>query len=79
MLFENFREAHFHYKYPSSYRIGTVGNETGVIRSYSNGKKKDIIKNDGKKVYYVLKNVEIYRSYKIISTDMLENTISLAL
>ena len=65
MLFENFREAHFHYKYPSSYRIGTVGNETGVIRSYSNGQKKDIIKDYGKKIYYVLKNDNVKDLFRL--------------
>ncbi len=65
MLFKNFMEAHAFYRYPSSYRLGTIGNETGVIRSYSNGKKKDIIKNKGKKVYYVLKNENVKNLFRL--------------
>ena len=37
--FRNFKEAHQYYKYPSTHRIGTIYNATGVIRSYSNGTK----------------------------------------
>ena len=43
-MFKNIKEAHEHYKYISSHRFGTIGNDTGVIRSYSNGEKGDIIK-----------------------------------
>ena len=50
--FRNFKEAHQHYKYPSTYRIGTIYNATGVIRSYSNG-TKDIQKDNYKRFYYI--------------------------
>ena len=58
-LFKNFKKAHEHYKYPSSHRIGTIGDDKGVIRSYSNGEKGDIIMDEGNKIYYVIKNNKI--------------------
>ena len=64
MIFRNFQEATFFYKYPSSHRFGTIGNEKGVIRSYSNGEKGDIIKNDGKVIYYKLKNEKVKAMFK---------------
>ena len=57
--FNNFKEAHEYYKYPSTHRIGTIGDDNGVIRSYSNGKNCDYYKNDGKIVFYKIKNVKI--------------------
>ena len=58
--FPNFKTAHEHYKYPSSYRFGTIYNDKGVIRSFSNNTydidKKNIfyykIKNDKIKEYF---------------------------
>ena len=41
--FNNFKEAHEYYEYPSTHRVGTIGDSNGVIRSYSNGKKGDIL------------------------------------
>ena len=43
-LFKNFKDAHEYYNYPGTYRHGTIYDETGVIRSYSNG-TKDFFKN----------------------------------
>lgn len=59
MIFNNFKEAHEYYKYPSTHRIGTIGNDKGVIRSYSNGKNCDYYKKDGKIVFYKIKNIKI--------------------
>ena len=59
MKFKNFKEAHSYYKYPSTHRFGTISNEKGVIRSYSNGKNNDKILNNGNKIYYMIKNERI--------------------
>ena len=52
MLFKNFKQAHEHYNYPGSHRIGSYGDSKGIIRSYSNGKNGDLIKNNI--IYYVI-------------------------
>ena len=65
MIFKNFKEAHEHYKYISSHRFGTIGNDTGVIRSYSNGKGCDYYKNEEKSVYYKIKNERIKELFKL--------------
>jgi hypothetical protein len=41
MNFRNIKEVDKYYKYPMSYRIGSIYDYKGVIRSYSNGKKTD--------------------------------------
>ena len=64
-IFINLKSAHEHYNYPSSHRFGTIGNEKGVIRSYSNGKNCDKILKDGKLIYYRLKNEKVKEMYKI--------------
>ena len=61
-MFKNIKQAHEYYKYPGSYRIGTIYDENGVIRSYSNG-SKDIIK--GNIFYYELKNDKIKNAFKL--------------
>lgn len=50
MIFNNFKEAQEYYKYPGTHRIGSYGNDKGIIRSYSSGKKGDIIK----KIAYIM-------------------------
>ena len=55
-MFKNIKQAHEYYKYPGSYRIGTIYDDKGVIRCYSNG-MKDIYKD--KIFYYELKNTKI--------------------
>ena len=61
--FRNFKEAHQHYKYPSTYRIGTIYNATGVIRSYSNG-TKDIQKDNYKRFYYKIENDNVKLAFR---------------
>ena len=61
-MFKNIKEAHEHYNYPGSYRTGTIYNDKGVIRCYSNG-MKDIYKN--KVFYYELKNNKIKDMFRI--------------
>ena len=50
MIFKNFKKAQEYYKYPGTHRIGSYGNDKGIIRSYSSGKKGDIIK----KIAYIM-------------------------
>ena len=64
-IFKNIKLAHEKYNYPSSYRFGTVGNEKGVLRSYSNGKNHDKILNNGSKVLYKIKNTKILNLFKL--------------
>ena len=61
-LLKNFKEAHEYYNFPSSYRFGTIYNDNGVIRSYSNG-KYDIEKDNYKIFYYKLKNDTIKEAF----------------
>ena len=65
MKFKNLKEAHKYYNYPSSHRFGTIGNEKGVIRSYSNGKGCDYYKKNTKEVYYKIKNNKIRELFNI--------------
>ena len=61
-MFKNIKQAHEYYKYPGSYRIGTIYDDKGVIRCYSNG-MKDIYKD--KIFYYELKNDKIKNAFKL--------------
>ena len=61
-MFKNIKQAHEYYKYPGSYRIGTIYDDKGVIRCYSNG-TKDIIKENI--FYYELKNDSIKEKFKL--------------
>ena len=61
-LFKNFKTAQEYYKYPGSYRIGTIHNEKGVIRSFSNN-TYDIDK--GNTFYYFIKNDKIKNAFKL--------------
>lgn len=63
MLFKNFKQAHEHYNYPGSHRIGSYGDSKGIIRSYSNGKNCDFIKNNI--IYYGVKNENIKNKFKL--------------
>ena len=38
MNFKNIKTLDAHYKYPMSYRIGTIYDSDGIVRVYSNGK-----------------------------------------
>ena len=51
-LFRGIREAHEFYKFKGSYQQGTVYDDDGVIRTYSNGKHDDIIRKD-KIIYWI--------------------------
>ena len=60
-LFKNIKEAHEFYKYPGSYRHGSIYNKEigGIVRSYSNGTKPDLfLKNE---IHYVIKN-ELFKT-----------------
>ena len=61
MIFRNFREACIFYKFPGSHQVGSFGNKTGILRSYSNGTPgKDFFYDDEATVLYRLKD-ERYR------------------
>ena len=62
-LFRNFKDAHKFYNYLSSYRFGTIYNDKGVIRSYSNG-EYDIMKNNYNIFYYKIKDDKIKNAFK---------------
>ena len=62
--FNNFKNAHTYYKYPSSHRFGTIYNKEGVIRSYSNN-TIDKYSNDYKIFFYQLKNDKIKNAFKM--------------
>ena len=62
MKFRNIKEVDAYYKYPMSYRIGSIYDEKGIIRSYSNGKKTDYKK--GRFFYYELKNDFVKQKFK---------------
>lgn len=65
MIFKNLKEAHNYYKYPSSHRFGTIGNNEGVIRSYSNGKGCDYYLKDMNEVFYKIKNIKIRNLFEL--------------
>lgn len=65
MKFNNFKSAHNYYNYPGSYRIGTISNINGVIRSYSNGSNNDKFMNNFRIIYYKIKNDEIEKKFRI--------------
>uniref|UniRef100_A0A6C0AYZ1 Uncharacterized protein n=1 Tax=viral metagenome TaxID=1070528 RepID=A0A6C0AYZ1_9ZZZZ len=67
-LFKNFKEAHEHYNFPFSHRIGTIHNDNGVIRSYSNG-EYDIEKDNYKIFYYKIKNDKIKEAFLLNKTN----------
>ena len=43
MIFKNIKQVDEYYKYPMSYRMGSIYDEKGIIRIYSIG-SKEIIK-----------------------------------
>ena len=65
MIFKNIKEAHKYYKYPSSHRFGTIGDNKGVLRSYSNGKGCDYYRKSGKEIYYKIKNERVRSLYSL--------------
>lgn len=59
-IFKNIKSAHEYYNYPGTYRHGTIYDETGVIRSYSNG-TKDFFKNET--FFYEIKDEHIKNKF----------------
>jgi len=56
-VFANFLEACKHYEFPNSHRIGSIYNETGIIRTHSNATPgKDKVLRGGHEIHYRLKN-----------------------
>ena len=62
MIFKNIKQADEYHKYPMSYRMGSIYDDKGIIRIYSNGKKGDY--ETPKFFYYKLKNDKIGNRFK---------------
>lgn len=63
--FKNIKEGHAHYKFPGSFRIGSIfKKDYGILRSYSNGEKTDKFINKNTFIYEV-KNEDYYKKFKI--------------
>ena len=62
MIFKNIKQADEYYKYPMSYRMGSIYDQKGIIRIYSNGSKGDY--QTPKFFYYVLKNEKIKERFQ---------------
>ena len=62
MLFKNIKQVDEHYKYPMSYRMGSIYDDKGIIRIYSNGSKGDY--QTPKFFYYVLKNNKVKERFQ---------------
>ena len=62
MLFKNIKQVDEHYKYPMSHRMGSIYDEKGIIRIYSNGSKSDY--QTPKFFYYVLKNDKVKERFQ---------------
>ena len=62
MNFRNIKEVDAYYKYPMSYRMGSIYDDKGIIRIYSNGQKGDY--ETDKYFYYKLKNKQVRERFK---------------
>ena len=62
MLFKNIKQVDEHYKYPMSHRMGSIYDDKGIIRIYSNGSKGDY--QTPKFFYYVLKNDKVKERFQ---------------
>ena len=62
MLFKNIKHVDEHYKYPMSHRMGSIYDDKGIIRIYSNGTKGDY--QTPKFFYYVLKNDKVKERFQ---------------
>ena len=61
--FSGIKEAHEHYNYPGSHRIGTIIKDGIVIRTYSNNTGHDIVKGDGDTIQYMIKTPKIRTAF----------------
>ena len=62
MIFKNIKQADEYHKYPMSYRMGSIYDDKGIIRIYSNGEKGDY--ETPNFFYYKLKNDKIGNRFK---------------
>ena len=63
--FKNIKQAHQHFNFPGSYRVGAIIKENIVIRIYSNSvSKPDFFKNNSKQFFYIIKNDKILEAFK---------------
>ena len=64
-IFKNIKEAHKFFKFPGSYRVGTLIKNDFVIRIYSNGvAAPDYFTHKNKYFYYIIKSQKILDSFK---------------
>lgn len=64
-LFKNIKEAHYYYKFPGSYRIGTIIKNNIVKRVYSNGiSAPDYFIKNNNEFFYIIKNEKILNAFK---------------
>jgi hypothetical protein len=57
MKFKNIKQVDEHYKYPMSHRMGSIYDNKGIIRIYSNGLSNDFSTKNY--FYYRIKNEKI--------------------
>ena len=62
MFFKNIKSFDQYYKHPMSYRFGSIYDNNGIIRIYSNGLNGDYEKNNI--FYYKIKNDKIKNLFK---------------
>ena len=62
MKFKNIKEVDGYFQYPMSYRMGSIYDDKGIIRIYSNGSKEDY--QTPKFFYYVLKNDKVKERFQ---------------
>ncbi len=63
MIFKNIKEVDEYHKYPMSHRMGSIYDDKGIIRIYSNGEKGDY--ETPKFFYYKLKNDNVQQRFKL--------------
>jgi hypothetical protein len=63
-VFKNFKAACQHYSFPGTHQHGSIGNEKGIIRSYTNGTVgKDFVKEN--EVFYRLKDERMRAKFSL--------------
>lgn len=64
-IFQNFKVACEHCKFPGSFQCGSVWNEHGIVRSYSNSTPgKDKVIKSGSEIWYRLKSLEMQAHFQ---------------
>ena len=69
MIFKNIKEADEYYKYPMSYRMGSIYDDKGIIRIYSNGQKGDY---ETDKYFRDKKGIDVNKEYNHLKKDKID-------